>query len=134
MSVTRKKLGACVAALAVSFTLASQATATAAPITSPSTAGTAEVPELAASAQHLGRKINLWVTRDLTWHGHLEYGAEGDRVWAENWWGNVVGSAVVPANKFSVDTSSWRSHGTYRVCGKANVGTVTFCSPYATRG
>ncbi|GAA4010765.1 hypothetical protein GCM10022247_36270 [Allokutzneria multivorans] len=94
-----------------------------------------QVPELAASVGLRGRKLNLWALRtpagDWNWHGHLEYGAGGDEVWTENSWGSVVSRAHVPTGRTSVDTNTWGSKGTFRVCGR--VSGQEACSSYATR-
>lgn len=120
--------------LGVATTLAAGLTLTAA---QPATASLSSAPELAAWTEGSGRRINLWVIQipagAWEWHGHLERGRAGDHVWTENFWGNVVSSAYVPAGQTSVNTRDWSSSGTFRVCGKGEGRPDKFCSSYASR-
>ncbi|WP_434447412.1 hypothetical protein [Lentzea sp. E54] len=58
-----------------------------------------------------------------TWHANLHNAAPGSKVWAENWFSNVVSSATVPAGEIGVNTGTWSSFGRFRVCFRLADGT-----------
>ncbi|MEV6712882.1 hypothetical protein AB0M48_12695 [Lentzea sp. NPDC051208] len=57
------------------------------------------------------------------WHANLHNAAPGSKVWAENWFSNVVSSATVPAGEIGVNTGTWSSFGKFRVCFRLADGT-----------
>ncbi|WP_156093796.1 hypothetical protein [Lentzea aerocolonigenes] len=58
-----------------------------------------------------------------TWHANLHNAAPGSKVWAENWFSNVVSSATVPSGEIGVNTGTWSSFGKFRVCFRLADGT-----------
>ncbi|MFD4675961.1 hypothetical protein ACFWNN_39990 [Lentzea sp. NPDC058450] len=58
-----------------------------------------------------------------TWHANIHNAAPGSKVWAENWFSNVVDSAVVPPGEIGVNTGTWSSRGKFRVCFRLADGT-----------
>ncbi|MEV6711499.1 hypothetical protein AB0M48_05565 [Lentzea sp. NPDC051208] len=54
----------------------------------------------------------------------------GREVRAQNWYDNVVASAIVPPGEIGVNTGTWTSRGKFRVCIRLTDGTHR-CSCYS---
>ncbi|MCR3754405.1 hypothetical protein [Lentzea californiensis] len=65
-----------------------------------------------------------------TWHANIHNAAPGSQVRAQNWYDNVVSSAVVPPGEIGVNTGTWSSFGKFRVCIRLTDGTHS-CGYYS---
>jgi hypothetical protein len=65
-----------------------------------------------------------------TWHANIHNAAPGSQVRAQNWYDNVVSSAIVLPGEIGVNTGTWSSRGKFRVCIRLTDGTHS-CSYYS---